>query len=99
MLAMPQMRPVSSTIDPDDPQRRIVIYEGASSPRELLESCVIQAQAALKGLDATKPKDVEANQDDVEQSLRMSATEVAEKEKETLAKTKADQNAQLQEFW
>ena len=45
---MPQMRPVKSEVDPTDPNRRVVIYEGASSPRELLEVCVIQAKAALK---------------------------------------------------
>jgi len=54
MLAMPQMRPVKSEVDPTDPNRRVVIYEGASSPRELLEVCVIQAKAALKSFNDTK---------------------------------------------
>lgn len=54
MLAMPQMRPVKSELDPKDPNRRVVIYEGASSPRELLEVCVIQAKAALKSFSDTR---------------------------------------------
>ncbi|KAJ3556879.1 hypothetical protein NM688_g1784 [Phlebia brevispora] len=32
-------------------RERTIIYEGSSGPRELLEAIVIQAQAALKGLD------------------------------------------------
>jgi hypothetical protein len=50
MLAMPQMRPTATIMDPNDPKQRVVTYEGSASPRELLESCVIQATAALQGL-------------------------------------------------
>jgi hypothetical protein len=50
MMAMPQMRPIKSEPDEEDPNYRVVTYEGASSPRELLENCVIQARASLKGL-------------------------------------------------
>ena len=34
-------------------RERTIIYEGSSGPRELLEAIVIQAQAALKGLEPT----------------------------------------------
>lgn len=36
-------------------KERTLTYEGSSGPRELLESIFIQAQAALKGLEATTP--------------------------------------------
>ena len=32
-------------------RERTIIYEGSSGPRELLEAIVIQAQAAIKGLE------------------------------------------------
>ncbi len=35
-------------------RERTIVYEGSSSPRELLEGIVIQAQAALKGLEGMK---------------------------------------------
>ncbi|KAI0787135.1 hypothetical protein BC629DRAFT_1582278 [Irpex lacteus] len=34
-------------------RERTIIYEGSSGPRELLEAIVIQAQAAIKGLEPT----------------------------------------------
>ncbi|KAH7929485.1 ubiquitin conjugating enzyme family protein [Leucogyrophana mollusca] len=36
-------------------RERTIIYEGSSGPRELLEAIVIQAQAAIKGLEGMKP--------------------------------------------
>lgn len=61
MMAMPIMV-VSSTksvatrkgSSKNSPQirERTIIYEGSSGPRELLEAIVIQAQAAMKGLEA-----------------------------------------------
>jgi hypothetical protein len=53
MMAQPVMLPlsVSVTTKKGSPTReKKIIYEGSSSPRELLESIVIQATAALKGL-------------------------------------------------
>lgn len=55
MMAMPQMRPVHRASVPGQPGQVEVTYEGAASPRELLESIVIQAHAALKGLKAGEP--------------------------------------------
>lgn len=60
MLAMPSMRP--SKVEPGpDPQSVYVLYQGSPSPRELLETVVIQATAALKGLSSTteKPEDAD----------------------------------------
>jgi len=63
MMAMPIM--VVSSVRTHTPKRatngtlplreRTIIYEGSSGPRELLESIVIQANAAIKGLDGIKP--------------------------------------------
>ena len=36
-------------------RERTIIYEGSSGPRELLESIVIQASAAVRGLEGPKP--------------------------------------------
>lgn len=57
MMAMPIMVPASvqSVIvrknDNTQVRERTIIYEGSSGPRELLESIVIQATAACKGLE------------------------------------------------
>jgi hypothetical protein len=40
-------------------RERVIVYEGSSGPRELLEAIVIQAQAALKGLEGMKPQEPE----------------------------------------
>ncbi|KAH8999197.1 hypothetical protein EDB92DRAFT_1832949 [Lactarius akahatsu] len=63
MMAMPIM--VVSSVRTHTPKRatngtlplreRTIIYEGSSGPRELLESIVIQANAAIKGLEGVKP--------------------------------------------
>ncbi|KAL1412563.1 hypothetical protein Q8F55_000310 [Vanrija albida] len=58
MLAMPQMRPVRTEPGPDKDTVNVV-YEGGPSPRELLESVVIQATSALKGLTSTAAKEEE----------------------------------------
>jgi hypothetical protein len=63
MMAMPIM--VVSSVRTHTPRRttngalplreRTIIYEGSSGPRELLESIVIQAKAATKGLEGIRP--------------------------------------------
>ncbi|GJJ07550.1 hypothetical protein Clacol_001752 [Clathrus columnatus] len=64
MMAMPIMVPLSiksmSTKKGGSraTRERTVVYEGSSGPRELLEAIVIQAQAALKGLESTKTNSV-----------------------------------------
>jgi hypothetical protein len=62
MMGMPIMVQVSSkpvlkksAKGTSKAKERILTYEGSSGPRELLESIFIQAQAALKGLEATTP--------------------------------------------
>lgn len=59
MLAMPSMRQSSERPGPDT-NSVTVTYCAGSSPRELLETIVIQATAALKGLDTAKVPEPEA---------------------------------------
>lgn len=100
MLAMPQMRPVRISPIPNQQGVVTVTYEGSASPRELLESVVIQAKAALKGLESTSAKrDKAEDKEMTEEEMRQSKDEAkaaAEKKKVELA---ADENQQLHEFW
>ncbi|KAI0307244.1 hypothetical protein B0F90DRAFT_1807893 [Multifurca ochricompacta] len=66
MMAMPIM--VVSSVRTHTPKKaangtlplreRTIIYEGSTGPRELLESIVIQANAAIKGLEGIKPTEI-----------------------------------------
>ena len=103
MLAMPQMRPVKSEVDPKDPSCRIVTYEGASSPRELLEVCVIQAKAALKSLTETRPTDL--HEGDMQEKLRQEVLQRTKEEQEEAMRAEAEwdeinaEDDQLKAFW
>ncbi|EJF62236.1 ubiquitin conjugating enzyme family protein [Dichomitus squalens] len=55
-------------------RERTIIYEGSAGPRELLEAIVIQAQAALKGLEGMKAAEPET-QEMSEEQKRMTADE------------------------
>nr|XP_019043448.1 ubiquitin-conjugating enzyme family protein [Kwoniella bestiolae CBS 10118]OCF22378.1 ubiquitin-conjugating enzyme family protein [Kwoniella bestiolae CBS 10118] len=99
MLAMPQMRPISTSPCPGDPNSVTVTYEGSSSPRELLENCIIQAQAALKGLQSVD--NISRPSDDVmmtEEDLRISKAELARRLREKKEEEKQDANYQLRSF-
>ncbi|CCM03344.1 uncharacterized protein FIBRA_05473 [Fibroporia radiculosa] len=54
-------------------RERTIIYEGSSGPRELLEAIVIQAQAAMKGLEGSKP--IETCIEMTEEEKRMTVDE------------------------
>jgi hypothetical protein len=56
-------------------KERTIVYEGSSGPRELLESIVIQAEAALKGLEGIIKARAAKNNPDVmtEEQKRMSS--------------------------
>ena len=106
MMAMPQMRPTSSKPSETDKDSLLVTYESAASPRELLESCVIQAQAALKGLKATESaaeKEEELDDGLGTDELMFTAAEVAKraKDKEAVKDASLDRTSyrQLLEFW
>ncbi|WWC92891.1 uncharacterized protein L201_007853 [Kwoniella dendrophila CBS 6074] len=99
MLAMPQMRPISMVPCPDDKQSVTVTYEGSSSPRELLENCVIQASAALKSLRSID-NSVAPRGDALmtEEDLRISKAEQARRDQNELEYQKQDANHQLRSF-
>ncbi|KAI6164816.1 hypothetical protein EDD17DRAFT_1775170 [Pisolithus thermaeus] len=79
MMAMPIM--VVSSIKSVAPKKaahgktiireRAIIYEGSAGPRELLEAIVIQARAAIKGLEGMKSSDPEEEM--TEEQKRMTA--------------------------
>ncbi|CAE6535399.1 unnamed protein product [Rhizoctonia solani] len=105
MMAMPIM--VVASIKPKAPivgsgsrpaqRERIIMYEGSSGPRELLESIVIQAQAAIKGLEGMKPVDMEHPEGEMTESeKRMTASEKG-KQKE-LTDAVPDENLNLLRF-
>ncbi|CUA76927.1 hypothetical protein RSOLAG22IIIB_02407 [Rhizoctonia solani] len=105
MMAMPIM--VVASIKPKAPiagsgsrpaqRERIIMYEGSSGPRELLESIVIQAQAAIKGLEGMKPVDADHLEGEMTESeKRMTASEKG-KQKE-LSDTVPDENLNLLRF-
>ncbi|KAF8486525.1 hypothetical protein JB92DRAFT_3024154 [Gautieria morchelliformis] len=81
MMAMPIMVPVSTkSMAPKKSVRgalgrgtrdRIVVYEGSSGPRELLEAIVIQSQAALKGLEGVKSLTEQDEEEMTEEQKRM----------------------------
>lgn len=62
MMAMPIMvvqsvktkTPRKAANGTPPPRERAVVYEGSAGPRELMEAIVIQAQAAIKGLEGAK---------------------------------------------
>ena len=76
-------------------RERTIVYEGSSGPRELLEAIVIQAQAALKGLEGSRQPDPE-EQEMTEEQKRM---RVDEKGKgQALPAVVPDENAKLLDF-
>ncbi|KAG9096428.1 hypothetical protein FS749_008504 [Ceratobasidium sp. UAMH 11750] len=105
MMAMPIM--VVASIKPKAPiagsgsrpaqRERVIMYEGSSGPRELLESIVIQAQAAIKGLEGMKPLELEGQGGEMTESeKRMTASDKG-KQKE-LVDTAQDENLNLLQF-
>ncbi|KAH7344763.1 hypothetical protein B0J17DRAFT_702352 [Rhizoctonia solani] len=105
MMAMPIM--VVASIKPKAPiagsgsrpaqRERIIMYEGSSGPRELLESIVIQAQAAIKGLEGMKPADTEHPEGEMTESEKRMTISEKGKQKE-LADAVPDENLNLLRF-
>jgi hypothetical protein len=76
-------------------RERTIIYEGSSGPRELLEAIVIQAQAAIKGLEPS----VAATAVDAEMTEEEKRMTSADKGKGKLVpKVVSDENVRLLEF-
>ncbi|KAH9833805.1 ubiquitin conjugating enzyme family protein [Rhodofomes roseus] len=102
MMAMPIMvvtsvKTVPSKRSPRGSPRvreRTTIYEGSSGPRELLEAIVIQAQAAVKGLEGPKLNEPVAEM--TEEEKRMTSDEKG-KAKDT-GRTQSEENAKMLKF-
>jgi hypothetical protein len=105
MLAMPSMRPVKAEVDEKNQTCKIVTYEGASSPRELLENCVIQATAALKSLQeppksASTVKEQMAEKKKLMEELRRTKEEQGEAMKVEVDQQASNQDKELlRVFW
>lgn len=78
-------------------RERTIIYEGSSSPRELLEGIAIQAQAAVKGLEGNKQAESQVAEELTEEQKRMT-TDMREKEEEEAAVAVSDENQKLLHF-
>lgn len=77
-------------------RERTIVYEGSAGPRELLEAIVIQAQAAIKGLEGIKP--IESEEEEMtEEQKRMTADKGKGKEKES-SPPLTDENQKLLAF-
>ncbi|KAF8313070.1 hypothetical protein DL93DRAFT_1188221 [Clavulina sp. PMI_390] len=68
----PQQSNSSSRKGGPAPRERTIVYEGSSGPRELMESIVIQAKAALKGLGPS-PAELAKNKPPTEAEKRKAA--------------------------
>lgn len=77
-------------------RERTIVYEGSSGPRELLEAIVIQAQAALKGLEGVKIPDSEG-EEMTEEQKRMTIDDKG-KTREDVGRTVSDENKKLLSF-
>ena len=105
MMAMPIM--VASSVknvitrkgsSKNSPQirERTIIYEGSSGPRELLEAIVIQAQAAMKGLEAGM-KAAEAEEKEMTEDQKRQTSDDKGKGKDA-SKITSEENSKLLGF-
>ena len=108
MVAMPIMIPSSSTVVPptgNNAQKRYrerrVVYEGSSGPRALMESLVIQATAAKKGLEGNKPESKINEQGELTEEQKRVTNETASnpKGKGKEKNPYSEENAKLLNFW
>ncbi|KAJ4481506.1 ubiquitin conjugating enzyme family protein [Lentinula edodes] len=103
MMPMPIMRSVSqqtvvkktntSTI-----RERKIIYEGSASPRELLEAISLQAQAALKGLESSKPPEDPSPEPNEEQKRKTVVANKGKSKGDALVEGNFDETAKLYGF-
>lgn len=107
MVAMPIMIPCSSTVNNTGSsgqkryRERTVVYEGSSGPRELMESLVIQATAAKKGLEGDRPREDPNKEEEMteEQKRVTNATPRADKGKTREKNPHTEENRKLLSFW
>ena len=104
MMAMPIMVVMSVRTNPTKrpsngtppPRERTIIYEGSSGPRELMEAIVIQAQAAIKGLEGVKV--VETAPTEMTEEQKRVTNDSKGKAKETAPVVQSEENEKLLKF-
>lgn len=74
----------------------VVTYEGSAGPREILESIVIQAHAAIKGLEAGHVEDPAEKAGMTEEEKRKTFDA---KGKEKVRSPQLEENERLLNFW
>lgn len=77
------------------------MYEGSSGPRELMESLVIQATAAKKGLEGDRPKEESTKEEEMteEQKRVTNMTPRLDKGKMREKNPHTEENRKLLSFW
>jgi hypothetical protein len=99
MMAMPIMVVASVkavTAKNNQIRERTIVYEGSSSPRELLEGIAMQAQAALKGLEGNKLPD--ALPEELTEEQKRMTVEMRNKVEEQAVAAVSDENEKLLRF-
>ena len=76
-------------------RERAIVYEGSAGPRELLEAIVIQANAAIKGLEGVKS--AEQEEEEMTEEQKRMTTKGKGKEKES-SPALSDENEKLLTF-
>lgn len=77
-------------------RERTIIYEGSSGPRELLEAIVIQAQAAIKGLEPNASSSADKDEEMTEEQKRMTTDDKGKGKQ--LNKSVSEENVKLLSF-
>lgn len=104
MMAMPIM--VVSSVKANPPRRsnngtpireRVILYEGSASPRELLESMVIQASAAIKSLEG-RAKTAEEEAEEMTEEQKRVTTETKGKDKAKALPVTTEENQKMITF-
>jgi hypothetical protein len=101
MMAQPVMLPLTSTVTGkkgSSVRERKVVYEGSSGPRELLESIVIQATAAMKSLEGLKPVEVLTEEMSEAQKRVLDTDDAKGKDKVEEQPALSAENAKMLEF-
>lgn len=108
MVAMPIMIPstsreVAGETGPGSKRlrQRTVVYEGSSGPRELMESLVIQATAAIKGLEGTSAAKSDGAQEMTEDQKRVLTANPTNASAKGKGREKPvnEENQKLLQFW
>ncbi|KAI0035657.1 hypothetical protein K488DRAFT_82845 [Vararia minispora EC-137] len=104
MMAMPIMVIASAKLNPPKKtpngfttRERVIVYEGSSGPRELMEAMVIQANAAIKGLEGVA-RAAEQQETEMTEEQKRVTNETKGKGKERVIPVLSEENQKLLSF-